>query len=90
MENVSMLDIAKSLVEKFYQLDLKISSNQSSLVEKECGYKSMSTIKYAEGFNDGKENLYQHSVEFANELLAKETLIYDDIQRIKATCKIVR
>ena len=67
MAEITWMSICTDLVEKFYQLNLKIGSNPTVLDDREYGYKSMSTIKYAEGFK-GKENLYEHTIEFANEL----------------------
>ena len=67
MEAKTWNSICTNLIEKLYQLNLKVGSNPSILDGREYGYKSMSTIKYAEGFGD-KTHLYEHTIEFANEL----------------------
>jgi len=67
MEAMTWTSVCANLVEKLYQINLKVGSDPSVMKNREFGYPSMSTIKYAEGFN-GKENLYEHTIEFANEL----------------------
>ena len=91
MEAMTWTSVCTNLVEKLYQLNLKVGSNPKMMDNREFGYPSMSTIKYAEGFKN-KENLYEHSIEFANELYNNGDLSPEDKLRdiIKETRTLVR
>ena len=91
MEAMTWTSVCTNLVEKLYQLNLKVGSNPKMMDSREFGYPSMSTIKYAEGFKD-KENLYEHSIEFANELYNNGDVAPEDKLRdiIKETRTLVR
>ena len=91
MEAKTWNSICTNLVEKFYQLNLKVGSNPKILDGRDYGYKSMSTIKYAEGFED-KTNLYEHTIEFANELYANGDVAPEEKLKeiIKETRTLVR
>lgn len=87
MEAKTWNSICTNLVEKLYQLNLKVGSNPSIMDGREFGYNSMSTIKYAEGFGD-KTNLYEHTIEFANELYGNGELSPEE--KIKEIIKEIR
>lgn len=91
MEAMTWNSICTNLIEKFYQLNLKIGSNPKILDNRDFGYKSMSSLKYAEGFED-KTNLYEHTIEFANDLFnnADETPENKLKEIIKETRTLVR
>ena len=91
MEAITWNSICTNLVEKFYQLNLKVGANPKILDNRDFGYKSMSSLKYAEGFED-KTNLYEHTIEFANELYsnADETPENKLKEIIKETRTLVR
>ena len=69
MEQETLSEISKQIVDKLYQLTLKLSTLEDQ--GREYGYPSMSGGKYKECFEDNYD-LYESSIDLANDLYNSE------------------